>query len=872
MSARDTPVMRQHAEAKLAYPDALVFFRLGDFYELFGDDAVVAAKQLELTLTSRNKGAADEIPMCGVPHHAAHVYIGRLLEAGHKVAICEQMADPTKCKGIVPRQVVRVLTPGLVTDQEQLDAGCNNWLVAFDSTPSETGLALLDISTGELSSVTLADAALLLGELARLAPRECLFELCESDSLIQELADTIRHYLPSTLLRADPPIDEAQTHALLQTLICDAAPHGEPEKRAVARVLRFARQCTLGKDLPIQRLTRITASDHMIIDEVAQSHLELIHSLRGDKIGTLFSILNATRTPAGTRLLRRRLLAPLCNASRIRRRLDAVEAFVLNSGVRVVARESLSDVGDLERLVTRVVIGEATPRDLASLRDGLAAAARVVSHLESVNDVSFREALELSDVPLDTVADVTELLSKALTPHPPALAKEGAIFQSDYDEQLSGFDQLRSNGAERITELEGRLRDSTGISTLKVRFTRVFGWYIEVSRAHASKAPTDWRRKQTIATGERFTVPELEDLADRISHAEEQYRERELELFHELLTVIARATSRIQDLSGYLSRWDVAATLAELAHRYDYCRPSVDDSSILEIEDGRHPVVERLAAEGRFVPNDCRLDIASECLWLITGPNMAGKSTFLRQVAIIVLLAQMGSYVPAKRAHVGVVDRILSRVGASDNVARGESTFMVEMRETNRILRNATRRSLVILDEIGRGTSTYDGLAIAWAVTEYLDEVIGCRALFATHYHELTRLESSLRHAANFSVTAKEVGEDVVFLYQLVRGAASRSYGVAVARLAELPEPVISRAKSVLAELENQISAIDHLCAGRISSEQSKQLDLFRDRDPMDRRALDIAAELRTLNIDQLTPIEALSILDRLKKRLQSTD
>jgi DNA mismatch repair protein MutS len=872
MSARDTPVMRQHAEAKLAYPDALVFFRLGDFYELFGADAVVAAKQLELTLTSRNKGAADEIPMCGVPHHAAHVYIGRLLEAGHQVAICEQMADPAKCKGIVPRQVVRVLTPGLLTDQEQLDAGCNNWLVAFDLTPGETGLASLDISTGELSSVTLPDAALLLGELARLAPRECLFELGESDSLIQELSGTIRHYLPNTLLRTDPPIDEAETHSLLQTLICDTAPRGEPEKRAVARVLRFARQCTMGKDLPIRRLTRITASDQMIIDEVAQSHLELIYSLRGDKIGTLFSILDATHTPAGTRLLRRRLVAPLCNASRIRRRLDAVEAFVLNSGVRVVVRESLSDVGDLERLVTRVVIGEATPRDLASLRDGLAAAARVVSHVESVNDASFREALELSNVPQDTVAEVTELLSKALTPHPPALVKEGAIFQSDYDEQLSGFDLLRSTGAERITELEGRLRDSTGISTLKVRFTRVFGWYIEVSRAQASKAPTEWRRKQTIATGERFTVPELEDLADRISHAEEQYRERELELFRELLTVIARATSRIQDLSGCLSRWDIAAALAELAHRYDYCRPSVDDSLILEIEDGRHPVVERLAAAGRFVPNDCRLDIASECLWLITGPNMAGKSTFLRQVAIIVLLAQMGSYVPAKRARVGVVDRILSRVGASDNVARGESTFMIEMRETSRILRNATRRSLVILDEIGRGTSTYDGLAIAWAVTEYLDEVIGCRALFATHYHELTRLESSLRHAANFSVTAKEVGEDVVFLYQLVRGAASRSYGVAVAKLAELPEPVISRAKSVLAELEDQTSAIDHLCTGRIASEQSKQLDLFRNRDPMDRRVLDIAAELKTLTIDQLTPIEALSILDRWKKRLQTTD
>ena len=525
-------------------------------------------------------------------------------------------------------------------------------------------------------------------------------------------------------------------------------------------------------------------------------------------------------------------------------------------------------MGDLECLVTRAVIGEATPRDLASLRDGLAAALQVVVHLQAVINPSFREAVELTGTPIDTISDVSNILTKALTTQPPTAMREGAVFQSDYDEQLRAFESLRNNGAEKITELEAQLRETTGISTLKVRFTRVFGWYIEVSRAHMARVPANWRRKQTIATGERFTVADLEDLADSIEHAEEQYRQRELELYQQLLALVASAAGRIQALSSKISNWDVASTLAELAHRYDYCRPTVDDNGAIEIVDGRHPVVERLAAAGRFVPNDCSLNTAAECLWLITGPNMAGKSTFLRQVALTVLLAQMGSYVPAKRAHIGIVNRIMSRVGASDNVARGDSTFMVEMRETSRILHNATRRSLVILDEIGRGTSTYDGLAIAWSVIEYLDEIIGCRAVFATHYHELTRLESSLRHVANYNVTAKEVGDDVVFLYQLVRGAASRSFGVAVAKLADLPERVILRAKAVLAELENQMMTLDHLGATRISTDQSQQLDLFHrpaNADVITR----IAEELKNLSVDRLTPIEALMLVDNWRKSLR---
>ncbi len=606
---------------------------------------------------------------------------------------------------------------------------------------------------------------------------------------------------------------------------------------------------------------------------MTQTHLELVRSLHGGKDATLLSVIDLTRTPGGARLMRRRLLAPLRDVGHIRRRQDAVEALVINSRVRAFFRESFSRVGDLERLITRVVLSEATPRDLGALRQGLQAAHAIAAHLASATDSSFREALDMSANPVDVVPDVALTLANALVDNPPAIPKEGSVFRPAYDEQLQEYDQLRRTGTERISQLESRLRESTGISTLKIRFTRVFGWYIEVSRAQAGKAPRDWRRKQTIATGERFTYPELEDLADKISHAEERHRERELELFRQLLALVAAAATRIQELSARLSQWDVAAGLAEVAHRHDFRRPLVDDSDVIDICDGRHPVVERMAAEGRFVPNDCHLDLNAERLWLITGPNMAGKSTFLRQVALIVILAQMGSYVPARSARVGVFDRILSRVGASDNLARGESTFMVEMRETSRILRNATHRSLVVLDEIGRGTSTYDGLAIAWSVAEFLDEAIGCRALFATHYHELTQLAELLDHAANLSVTAKEVKGDVVFLYRLARGAASRSYGVAVAKLAALPEPVLERAKSVLAQLESQGAEILNLVpALRQKVDVSRQLELFGANKSDNQFGQRIADALRNVETERLTPLDALALLDRWKKDLESSD
>jgi DNA mismatch repair protein MutS len=866
MSARATPVMQQHAAAKRAYPDAIVFFRLGDFYEMFGDDAVLVSRLLDLTLTSRNRGKPDEIPMAGVPHHAAHSYMARLLELGHKVAICEQMADPSKVKGIVPREVVRVITPGLLTDTQHLDAQSNNFLAACEVTKDGVALALLDLSTGELSAAEPADSALLVAEISRARPREILVGFAEGTDPETERALVAAVSAASAApVRSDPLLVEAELEAALGALADEARAAGARGVRAVARVLRFARACNPGAELPVRRVGRWDPAQGMLIDRTAQAHLELVESPAG-RGATLLTAIDATVTPAGARLLRRRLLTPLLDVERIRRRLDVVELFVVHSRLRAELASALAGVGDLERLAMRASLGEATPRDLGALRDGLAAAARAVALLEAVDDPEIAAVLGLTETPLDVVSDVQSALQRALVERPSPLLKEGEIFLTGFDAELDELGELCKNGAARMVELEQRLRQETQVSTLKVRYTRVFGWYIEVSRGQAGKVPESYRRKQTVATGERYTTPELDELADRILHAEERHRDRELALLKELVATVAKSGERIRALASRIARWDVGQGLAEVAHRHDYVRPSIDASDGITIRDGRHPVVERLSAAGRFVPNDVELSAAKIRLWLITGPNMAGKSTFLRQVALITILAQLGSYVPARSARIGVVDRVLSRVGASDNLSRGESTFMVEMRETAEILRSATRRSLVILDEIGRGTSTFDGLSIAWAVAEYLDEAIACRALFATHYHELVAFADASEHAANFGVSAREQGGDVVFLHRVTAGATSRSYGVAVAKLAGLPEAVLARARALLNTLEAERG---HELSGKGTKAAAKnQLDLFAARPQADNAEREVAETLRALELDRLSGLEALQLIARLKQRL----
>ncbi len=864
-----TPVMRQHEEAKASHPDALLFFRLGDFYELFGEDAVVAAKALSITLTSRNKSDPDEHPMCGVPYHAAHGYIAKLLALGHKVALCEQMADPSKVKGIVPRQVVRVVTPGLITDTEQLDARENHYLVAVDagegdSAGKDYGLALLDLSTGELSAARIEGAAALLGEIARAAPREVIFA-----AGLDDVKAAAALSLPRAALRDDDALDGAALADLLDDAVevplakAALADHPLLAVRAAARALRFARHCTPGQKLAVRRIVAHDPSSALRIDETAEVHLELARAVDGARQGSLLDVIDATVTPTGARLLKRRLLAPLLDVAAIRRRHDEVQLFVTHARARAELREALAGIGDLERLSTRATLREASPRELGGLRDGLLAAPLAVAAVASIPDPG---AAELLGTTVDLVAECAAKLAAALVDRPPPHARDGGMIRAGYDSDLDASQAIQKNGAELIVALEASLREKTGAGSLRVRYTRVFGYYIEVTKTHLAKVPPAWRRKQTVAGAERFTSDELDDLADRIEHAESRALERETELFQALMSQVAAASERIRKLARVLAAWDVAAALADVAHRHDYARPHVDAGEAIVIQDGRHPVVERFAAAGRFVPNDTTLDLTGERLWLITGPNMAGKSTLMRQVALIVILAQMGSYVPAREARIGVVDRILSRVGASDNLARGESTFMVEMRETAAILRDATRRSLVILDEIGRGTSTSDGLAIARAVAEHLHDVVGCRALFATHYHELTELSKHGPGVANYSVAAREHGDDVVFLHKLARGPASRSYGIAVARLAGVGEGVLARAKAILASLEAGAA----LPTGKPASLRGRskagtpQLDLFAPAAKAEPPS-PVLETLRALDINRLSPMEALQLIAKLK-------
>jgi DNA mismatch repair protein MutS len=864
-----TPVMRQYLSAKAEHPDALLFFRMGDFYELFFEDAVVAARALDLTLTSRNKGSQDEVPMAGVPHHAASAYVQRLLEQGFKVAICEQMADPSKVKGIVPRAVVRVATPGLTYDDAGLDARRNHFLAAVDGV-GPFGVAALDLSTGELVACEAGDLVSAIGELVRLDPREIL---------VGPGAEGVAVGLGQAAVRAvvrslSDGIDDARAIAELEGQLgagealacCPSA----VARRATARCVAAARASEGGRPIPVARLVFYPLGDSLLLDDATQAHLELVRVADGSERGSLLEQIDATKTAPGARLLRRRLLAPLTRVAEIRRRQDAVEIFVTQPAVRVELREGLAEVGDVERLAIKLALDRAAPRDLVALRRSLGALPALASVLARCPDPSTRGALGIApDGPwIDTCADLHDLLVRGISDEPPPRVADGGVVRDGFDSDLDEARELMRSGQRLIVDLEARLRESSAIPSLKLRYTRVFGWYIEVTKSHLVKAPKEWRRKQTIASGERFACDELDSLADKLAHAEERAATREAELYARTVHQLAAHSERLRRLAALLAAWDVDAALGEVAHRDDWTRPGVDDSLDLVLEDARHPVVEKLAAGGRFVPNDVSLSAGEggARLWLVTGPNMAGKSTLMRQTAIAVILAQMGAFVPARRARLGVVDRVLTRVGASDNLSRGESTFMVEMKETANVLRRATKRSLVVLDEIGRGTSTYDGLAIAWAVAEYLHDTIACRAMFATHYHELTELTSTRAPTCeSWSVSAREHEGDIVFLHRLQRGAASRSYGIACARLAGVPEPVLARARVLLEELERGPTETPSLPRARSHADRS-QLGLF-DAGATGSNARHPALDaIRAVDVDRLTPIEALTLVANLKR------
>lgn len=857
-----TPVMRQFLAAKAEHPDALVFFRLGDFYELFFEDAVVAARALDLTLTSRNKNDPEPIPMAGVPYHAASAYLQRLLDQGFKVALCEQMADPSKVKGIVPREVVRVVSPGIAYDDANLDGKQNHFLAAVEVAGGLVGIAALDLSTGELLACEAGDVPSAAAELLRLDPKEVLVGPDARAATKELLAAR-----PKVVVRdaeALPAYDEILERALGPGEAKKSAA-GVAARTAAARCVHTANIAEAGRKLPVSRLVTYALGDVLELDPATQQHLELVRTFGGETGGSLLAQIDETLTPPGARLLRRRLLAPKTDVASIRRRHDAVEQLVVHHAMRTEVRARLKEMRDLERLTIKLMLGRAAPRDLLALRASLAELPAIERALAMSKDTSLREALGVfpGEAWVDTCGELHDKLTRELADAPPLRVSDGGALKSGFDAELDEAKSLVKDGQTLIATMEAGLREQTAIASLKLRYTRVFGWYIEVTRSHVAKVPSEWRRKQTVATGERYTTDALDELADKLAHAEERGQAREVELFEALVAHLASHAERLRVVAARVAELDWACALAEVAHRHDYCRPEVDAGSRLEIEDGRHPVVERLAAEGRFVPNDVTLDATETAkdarLWLLTGPNMAGKSTLMRQVALTVILAQMGSFVPARRARIGVVDRVLTRVGASDNLGAGESTFMVEMKETANVLRRASRRSLVVLDEIGRGTSTYDGLAIAWAVAEHLHDAIGCRAMFATHYHELTELAKAKGGIENWSVSAREHAGEIVFLHKLSRGAAPGSYGVACARLAGVPETVLARARVLLEELEEK----ERAAAGRRKG--APQLALFSADAPKPHPVLET---LRALDPDRLTPLEALSLVASLKKQL----
>jgi len=861
--------MRQYFEAKRQHRDALVFFRMGDFYEMFYEDALVAARALELTLTSRSKDSSGgSIPMCGVPFHAADAYIARLVRKGFRVAVVEQMEDPKKAKGLVRREVVRVVSPGTLTDAGYLEAREPAFLLALAAMQPGPGFgaALLDLSTGEFTATEYAGVdgrAALADDLAVLRPREVLapdgFEevaaLLSSTSTQARLTscapwtfeyESARRTLLGQL--------QAQT---LQGFGLDDRPAAVSAAGALVQYLRETQKADLAH---VRDISFRTGADCLVIDPTTLRNLEVIEATDGNRAGSLLHELDRTITPMGGRLLRACVVRPLVALERIHDRLDAVEDFAFRATARTKLREAFKSIHDIERLVARAALGTAGPRDLVSLRQSIAAIPRVRMLLDEFQAPLVGSLLG----ELDDLADIRDALDRELVDEPPAVARDGGVIRDGVDREIDDLRGISRGGKQRIAEMEEAERRRTGIGSLKIRYNRVFGYYIEVSKSNLANVPPDYHRKQTIAGGERFITPGLKEYEEKVLGADERIVEREIELFDALRGRIAAEAPRIQDTARALASLDVLSALAETAAVQNYTKPLVHAGDELIATDARHPVVERHVSDA-FVPNDVTLDATRHQLIILTGPNMGGKSTYLRQSALLCLMAQAGSFVPAKTAKLPVVDRLFARVGASDNIARGQSTFMVEMQETANILHSATSRSLVILDEIGRGTATFDGLSLAWAVAEHLATHNKARpkTIFATHYHELTDLADAIPGVANFHVVVREWKDDLVLLRKVVPGRADRSYGIQVARLAGLPPAVVTRAREILAGLErDELSRGGRPSLSGSDAASQRQMGLFAAPaaadDPLRRR-------LREIDVDHLTPMQALSLLADLK-------
>ena len=870
--ASATPAMRQYLDAKQQYRDAILFFRMGDFYEMFYEDALVAARALEITLTSRSKDAnGGGIPMCGVPFHAVDGYIARLVGKGFRVAICDQVEDPRNAKGIVKREIVRVVSPGTLTDAGYLDAREPAFLMAIAAARETVGVALLDLSTGDFSAAQYAGAdgmQALADEISVLKPREIVVPAdAERPAVIAASG------VPVTPVDAWTFDHESARRTLLEQLRAGSLEGFGLDRRAAAvsaagalvHYLRTTQKVDLAH---VRAITYRQRADALLIDPTTLEHLEILEGSEGGREGSLLNELDRTVTSIGSRLLRSWLLRPLLALEPIRDRLDAVEELAYRTTDRGKFRDAVKAVQDLERLVARAALGTAGPRDLVGLKQSLTVIPRVravLAELQAPLACSLLAELAGSH----DLADIRDAIEATLTDDPPALAREGGFTRDGVDGELDELRTISRSGKQIIAEMEERERARTGIASLKIRYNRVFGYYIEISKSNLHAVPPDYHRKQTIAGGERYITPALKEHEEKVIGADERIVERELELFTRLRTAVAAEAPRIQACARALATLDVLAALAETAGVNNYTKPHVHDGDELTVLDGRHPVVERRPLGDPFVPNDLTLNGSSCQIVILTGPNMGGKSTYLRQAALLCLMAQAGSFVPAREAKIPLVDRIYARVGASDNIARGHSTFMVEMQETANILHTATSRSLVVLDEIGRGTATFDGLSIAWAVAEYLATNPKARpkTLFATHYHELTDLADATPGVVNFHVAAREWKDDIIFLRKIVPGRSDRSYGIQVARLAGLPRSVIDRAREILSALErDELTRGGRPSASGTLTDPQRQLGLFQaPENIVPARDDRLRERLAAVDVDHMTPIEALMLLAELK-------
>ncbi len=866
-----SPMMQRYLETKEQYKDCILFYRLGDFYEMFFDDAITAARELEITLTGKDCGQEERAPMAGVPHHAAEMYISRLIAKGYKVAICEQLEDPKNAKGIVKRGVIRVVTPGTIVESNMLEERKNNYIMSIFKSGIYFGISVCDISTGEVYAAEIKDNnnfPQLLDEIARYTPSELvinsnLADCTEEMSKIRERFNTYITRFQDKFFDSKPDIIKLRFN-LVDT---NQKPIENIEERSFAvasinALIEYIEQTQMTSLDHINKITIYQISKYMSLDMNARRNLEITEKMRDkSKKGTLLWVLDKTSTSMGGRHLRRWLNDPLIDTLEINRRLEAVKELKENIMLRGDVIDNLKKVYDIERLAGKMAYGNANARDMITLKNSLARLPEVKTVLQTTESPMLKNIYEN----LDELQDIYELIEKSIVDDPPMTVKDGGIIKMGYDEEVDKLKTATTEGKNWIIQLEAEEKEKTGIKNLKVGFNKVFGYFIEVTKSNLEQVPERYIRKQTLTNAERYITEELKNLENQILGAEEKVVNLEYDLFTKIREEIAQNVIRLQKTATMVSTLDVLASFAQVAEDMNYCMPQVDNSGIIDIKGGRHPVIEKMLGAGEFVENDTYLDKDENRLSIITGPNMAGKSTYMRQVALITLMAQVGSFVPAEEAKIGVVDKIFTRVGASDDLSMGQSTFMVEMMEVATILKEATPNSLVILDEIGRGTSTYDGLSIAWAVAEYIanKEKCGAKTLFATHYHELTELEEKIEGVKNYSIAVKEKGEDIIFLRKIVRGGTDESYGIHVARLAGVPKLVTEEANKILKSLERK-----NILTGKKEEKKDKkqvegQFDMYNFK------LAEIAHEIDKINLNELTPIDALNTLVRIKEKMK---